>query len=95
MSIDVRSVPRLSRGVRLQRDAARGGWIVLAPERVLIPDEIAVAVLQHCDGKADVGVIADALAREYGAPRAEIEGDIVEMLQDLAEKGVIEDGRAG
>jgi pyrroloquinoline quinone biosynthesis protein D len=95
MSIDAQSVPRLRRGVRLQRDAARGGWIVQAPERVLVPDEIAVAVLQRCDGSADVGAIAEALARQYDAPRADVEHDIVEMLQDLAEKGVIEDGRAG
>jgi len=95
MSIDAGSVPRLRRGVRLQHDATRGGWIVQAPERVLVLDEIAVAVLQHCDGSADVGAIADALARRYDAPRADIESDVVEMLQDLAEKGVIEDGRAG
>jgi pyrroloquinoline quinone biosynthesis protein D len=95
MSIDAGSVPRLRRGVRLQRDAARDVWIVQAPERVLVLDEIAAAVLQRCDGNADVGAIAEALARQYDAPRAEIESDVVEMLQDLAEKGVIEDGRAG
>jgi pyrroloquinoline quinone biosynthesis protein D len=94
MSITPESVPRLRRGVRLQRDAARGGWIVQAPERVLVPDEIAIAVLQRCDGAASVGAIAETLAKEYGAPRQEVENDVVEMLQDLAEKGVIEDGRA-
>ena len=80
--------------VLVERAAKAGLYTNLINSAVML-DEGRVAVLQHCDGAADVGAIAEILAAKYGAPRADVENDIVEMLQDLAEKGVIEDGRAG
>ena len=89
------TVPRLAPGVRLQRDAAREGrWLVQAPERVLVPDAIAAAVLRRCDGRSSVAALAAALAGEYAAPRAVVESDIVELLQDLADKGIVTDARS-
>jgi pyrroloquinoline quinone biosynthesis protein D len=83
------SAPRLPRGVKLQFDEQRKRWSLLAPERVFIPDEIAVEILQLCDGVATVDAIADALAAKFGAPREEVARDVTEMLQDLADKGVV------
>jgi len=91
--IDAGAVPRLKPGVRLQFNQPRGQWVVQAPERVLMPDDIALAVLKRCDGETSVESIAAVLAEEYNAPRAAVEGDIVEMLQDLADKGIIADAR--
>jgi pyrroloquinoline quinone biosynthesis protein D len=81
--------PTLPPHIKLRHDAGRGKWLVLAPERVFEPDEIAVAVLKLCDGARSVGDIASELAREYNAPKEEIVADIVSMLQDLADKGVV------
>jgi len=83
------SVPTLPRHIRLKRDESRDAWVILAPERVLMPDEIAVEILQRCDGEASVNVIAEALAREFAAPVEEIQGDIIDALQDLADKGFL------
>jgi pyrroloquinoline quinone biosynthesis protein D len=94
LRVDRETVPRLKPGVRLQFNEARQQWIVQAPERVLMPDEIAVAVLKRCDGVATVAAIGEALAREYDAPPEVVTGDVVEMLQDLADKGVIGDAGA-
>ena len=94
MRVDGATVPKLRPGVRLQYSEPRQQWIVQAPERVLMPDEIAVAVLKRCDGIATVAAIGEALAREYDAPPEVVTGDVVEMLQDLADKGVVSDGRA-
>ena len=41
-TIGAASVPRLARGVRLRFDRVRDAWLLLAPERVLMPDEAAV-----------------------------------------------------
>ena len=84
------SVPRLRRGVKLRFDATRDAWVLLAPERVLMPDEIAVEILKRCDGTATFGTIVDDLCRTYEAERALIAQDVGAMLQDLAEKGVVE-----
>ncbi len=89
VTISETSVPRLPRGVKLRFDKAREQWLVQAPERVLVPDPIALEVLKRCDGKADVGAIADDLAATYEAAREEILGDVIEMLQDLADRAVV------
>jgi pyrroloquinoline quinone biosynthesis protein D len=86
------SRPSLPRFVKMRHDAGRGRWILLAPERVFNPDEIAVAVLQKCDGDRSVSDIAAILADEYQAPADLILKDIIDMLQDLADKGVLNAG---
>lgn len=87
--MDAAAVPRFKRGVRLREDAARGRWVVLAPERAFVPDDVALEVLKLVDGARSVGAIADALAARFDAPREVIEADITEMLRDLAERGVV------
>ena len=89
------AVPRLPRGVRLREDAARGRWVLLAPERMLVPDETALAVLRLVDGARDLDAILDALAAEYAAPREEIAADVRELLAELQAKGVITFDAAG
>jgi pyrroloquinoline quinone biosynthesis protein D len=87
--ISATSQPALARHVKLRHDATRDRWTILAPERVFAPDDIAVAVLKLCDGDRTVADIAENLAQAYSAPKARILADIVSMLQELADKGVI------
>lgn len=93
MSVSEGSRPVLPRHARLKFDDTRQRWVILAPERVLAPDEIAVEILQLCDGARDVAAIIDALAAKYTAGRAEIGRDVVAMLQDLADKGFLTEAR--
>ena len=83
------AVPALSRGVRLRFDKARDAWILLAPEKVLMPDQIAVEILKRCDGKARVTAIVDELVLTFAADRDQVAGDVRAFLQDLADKGII------
>ena len=87
--IDDGSVPRLPRGVKLRFDKQRDNWIVLAPERVFVPDPIALEVIKRCDGKAQVREIVDDLAVTFEADRGVIDRDVKALLQDLADKGVM------
>jgi pyrroloquinoline quinone biosynthesis protein D len=84
------SVPRLRRGVKLRFDPRREAWVLLAPERVLVPDEIALEVLKRCDGRATVAALVDDLSQAFEAERAVIAQDVAALLQDLADKGMIE-----
>lgn len=81
--------PALPNHIKLRHDAGRGRWHVLAPERVFEPDPIAVEILKRCDGATSVHALAEAMAKDYNAPIADIEADIISMLQDLADKGVV------
>ena len=69
ISVSEASRPILPRHAKLKFDETRKVWVILAPERVLAPDEIAVEVLQLCDGIRNVGQMADALAAKYAAER--------------------------
>ncbi|MFA5900875.1 MAG: pyrroloquinoline quinone biosynthesis peptide chaperone PqqD [Hyphomicrobium sp.] len=83
------SKPVMPPYIKMRHDAGRGRWIILAPERLFDPDPIAVEVLKLCDGERSVSTITDQLAKDYNAPREDIEADIIAMLQDLADKGVV------
>jgi pyrroloquinoline quinone biosynthesis protein D len=87
--IGAASQPAVSHHVKMRHDPVRDRWAILAPERVFALDAIAVAVLHRCDGTRTVGAIADELAQTYSAPAERILADIVPMLQDLADKGVV------
>ncbi len=83
------SVPAFSRGVRLKHDEVRSQWVILAPERMFVIDEIGLAIMQHIDGETAVDRIVDQLAEKFQAPREQILGDVIQMLQDFADKGVL------
>ena len=86
------SVLSLAPHIVFRFDDTRSRWIIMAPERLMLPDEQAVEILQLVDGTAGVGEIIDSLARRYTqAPRVLIAKDVVAMLQDLADKGCLVD----
>jgi pyrroloquinoline quinone biosynthesis protein D len=93
ISVSEASRPKLPRHARLKFDETRQVWVILAPERVLAPDEIAVEVLQLCDGARSVADMIDRLAAKYAADRSSIATDVIAMLQDLADKGFLTEAR--
>jgi pyrroloquinoline quinone biosynthesis protein D len=93
LSVSEASRPVLPRHARLKFDETRQVWVILAPERVLAPDQIAVEILQLCDGVRSVGQILDRLAEKYAAEREAISTDVIAMLQDLADKGFLTEAR--
>ena len=88
-SIAGSAVLRFAPHVRFRFDETRQAWVVLAPERLLLPDEQAVEILQLIDGERGVDSVIDELVRRYEAPREVIASDVVKMLQDLVDKKVL------
>jgi pyrroloquinoline quinone biosynthesis protein D len=82
--------PRLPRGVRLQYDETRDEWLLLAPERVIKADAIAVEILRRCDGTATFAAIVDDLAAQYSADRRRVETDVRALLEELAAKRLVD-----
>lgn len=81
---------RLAPGVALRRDQVRDQWQLLAPERVLLLDDVSLAVVQQVkQPDTSIGTAIDQLAREFNAPRSEIAGDVVELLVDMLAKGFL------
>lgn len=84
------TIPSLPRGVRLHEDKARGGFTLMAPERILKLDPVANEVLKRVDGTATVAAIVDDLVQAFAADRTQIDGDVKGMLQGLAEKRLLD-----
>lgn len=84
------SVPRFKRGVKFRFDAVRDAWVLLAPEKLFMPDEIAVEILTLVNGVRTLDAIIDDLAARFDAPRDLIATDVGAVLQDLSARGAVE-----
>ena len=82
--------PRLPRGVRLREDKVRERWVLLAPERVVKVNPIAVEILKLCDGSRTLGEIVTGLAERFKADPARVGTDVRALLASLAEKRMAE-----
>ena len=49
---------------------------ILAPERLFLPYEIVLEILQRCDGIATIKAIVDELAGKFDAPNEIIMEDV-------------------
>jgi pyrroloquinoline quinone biosynthesis protein D len=89
-SVSPEAKPRLAAGVRLVHNEQQGGWVLLAPERILKADAIAAEVLRRCTGDATLSAIVDDLAATYSAPRERILADVTALLSGLADKKLVD-----
>lgn len=83
------SKPRFARHVRFRFDERRQRWVVLAPERMVMPDEISVQILKRCTGDQTLAAVIDDLVAEFDAPREEIAADVLALIQDLTDQGIL------
>ncbi len=83
------SCPALARGVKLRFDEARQQWMLNAPERVLVLDEIAHIILSRFDGAISIDAVCRELALEFAAPQDIIQADVMDMLQEMTHRGFI------
>ena len=90
VKIDASMVIRLPRGVRLHEDPVRKQIVLLAPERALALDEIAVAIVRALDGVRSLDDIASEFARDFGAPKEQILADMIEFAQEFANRRMLE-----
>lgn len=90
LGIDGQTIAKLARGVRLREDTARGQMVLLAPERALALDEIAVAIVNALDGVKTLDEIAAGFARQFEAPKDEILKDIIAFIREFASRRMLE-----
>jgi pyrroloquinoline quinone biosynthesis protein D len=82
-------IPAFRRGVRFRFDETRKQWVLLAPERLFLPDEIATEILKLVDGSRSIADIIADLAARFDAPREMIAEDVLAALLDLQQKGAL------
>lgn len=82
--------PVLPRGVRVRWDGVRETHVLLGPERALMLDEIAHAILSRVDGAASAAAICEDLAAAFEAPLDQVSEDVHAFLGDLADKKLVD-----
>ncbi len=90
IAVCAKSRPALRPHMKLRHDTARNRWVVLAPERILALNAQAADALRLCNGDRAISEIAALLAENYDAAPTAIEADILSLLQDLADGGVVQ-----
>ena len=84
--------PRLVDGARLQFDDVRDEHLLLIPEGAVRLNATAAQVLELCDGRRTLDEIAAALSERYSG--ADVSGDVQELLDGMADRGLVVDVHA-
>ena len=84
-------LPKFPKHVKFRYNKPRDEWVILAPERLVKLDDVAVEILKLVDGEKSVRIISKELSKKFSAPEDVILKDVKEMLQDLSDKGFIEE----
>ncbi len=83
--------PRLAGKARLRFDRKAERYMVLYPEKGLVLNDTAAAVVKLCTGEHTVQAIIDTLVATYGArPRDTIEREVLSFLGAMADRGLVE-----
>ena len=91
LKINENVIPKFPKHVKFRFNKARKEWVILAPERLVKLDPIAVEILQLVDGEKTVKIISSELSKKFNAPEETILADVKDMLQDLSDKGFIQE----
>ena len=84
--MDLKSIPMVARGCRLHPTED----VLLMPEGTLELNGSSRDVLARVDGIRDVAAIVQDLLQEYeGAQEAEVRADVLALLLDLKQRGVL------
>ncbi len=90
VKLDESMTLELGRGIRLRHDQGRDAWTLMAPERVIVLDEIAYEVINEIvESDGQLAGVIDRLSERFNAPRGEIAADVIEMLQSFVDKQLL------
>ena len=85
--IGINARPRLRAYLRLQWEPVRGKHVLLGPEKIVVLNETAAAILARCDGQRAASDIVADLGALY---QRSVDEDVLNLLNRLAERGLIE-----
>jgi coenzyme PQQ biosynthesis protein PqqD len=88
MPLTEASRPALWKFARVEYDPVRERRVLLYPEGALLLSDTAGEILGLCNGQRTVADIADELGEKY---RADVRGDVLEYLGQLAERELVRD----
>jgi coenzyme PQQ biosynthesis protein PqqD len=89
ISADTR--PRIASKARLRYDRKTGRTMLLYPEKGLVLNPTAAEIAKLCTGEHSVAAIVAQLATQYGKDASAIQGEVMQFLSSLAERGLLQE----
>jgi pyrroloquinoline quinone biosynthesis protein D len=93
-ALSAASRPRLAAKARLKWDRHAQKHMLLFPERGLVLNASAAAILELCDGNATVDQIARRLAERVGGAAEKIAADVLAFVETMHKRGLVALGDA-
>lgn len=91
MAIARTAKPKLAAKAVVRWDRFSKKNILLYPERGLSLNDVASAIVRRCDGTCSVeAIIAELCSTFPGADPADVERDVMEFLEQLRERTLLE-----
>lgn len=87
--MDPSDIPRLASHVRAGKDRFSGELLLLAPEKAIMLNSTAQAVLGLCDGVHTLESLVMELATRYDTKPDALYADVMELVTDLIQKGLV------
>lgn len=81
--------PRLAAKVRLRLDRKTGQHMLLYPERGLVLNATATAVVKLCTGEHTIAAIISQVAVQYLQEETAVGREVLQLLKSLQERGLI------
>jgi pyrroloquinoline quinone biosynthesis protein D len=86
VTLTATSVPALWRLARLDFDPVRQQRVLLYPEGVVLLNETGATILDLCDGRRSIAVIATILKERY---HRDVVADVIEYLSQLVARELV------
>src|SRR5437763_16609674 len=90
LEISRESRPMLADKARLRFDRKGERYMLLYPEKGLVLNPTAAAIVRLCTGEHTVGAIVERLVEEYPTQTREaLEREVLEFLSAMADRGLV------
>ena len=91
MDAPVTITSRPARGAGVAAQSADETHVLLdtTSGRYFTLDEVGGRVWELCDGRS-IEAIAEVLCAEFDAPRAQIQADVLELMEELRDEGLVD-----
>ncbi len=84
-------VPKLARKARLRFDRHESRHLLVYPERGLLLNDTAAAIVGKCDGTRSIDVIVRELGSAHDeGTRERVERDVIRFVEELRLRGLLE-----
>jgi pyrroloquinoline quinone biosynthesis protein D len=81
----LKQIPKLANGYRLQWEPAQDSFVVLYPEGMKVLSGSAGEIVQQCNGENDVATIIANLEEKF--PNVELSGDVLDFIAGASAEG--------